>query len=263
MICSECHAVYKDGLTLVDLRDTDLYDLTCPEGHQTTVRLANEKFELLFDSGGLAVLDGYLFEAVSSFAAALERFREFYIRVIALKHLGGKESAVEQLDRILSAGKASEPLEETWKKVEQQSQRQYGAFLFLHLLETGNPPLFVDAIRMESYRGKNKQKKELQSFRNSVIHNGYIPTKPQVKEYGNHVFQFIKQILSELLANEHNTNIIEQLDLLATRNAQQQGQTPGQRNPTVLSSRPGSYGGPQNFDEVLVSLQEARKRVYS
>lgn len=258
MACPACHAVYKDELTLVDLRDTDLYDLTCPEGHQTTVRLANEKYELLFDSGGLALLDGYLYESVSSIAAALERFREFYVRVIALKHLGGKESAKEQLDRILSTGKASEPLEKTWKKVKQQSERQYGAFLFLHLLETGNPPLFVDEIHMKSYKGEH-----LQNFRNSIIHNGYIPTRPQVKEYGNHVFQFIKQILSELLANHQNTEIIWQFELLAARNAKQQGQIPGQLNPTVLSPRSGSYGGLQNFDEVLVSLQETRKRVYS
>jgi hypothetical protein len=154
MICSECHAVYNDELTLVHLQDDGLYDVICPEGHQTTVRLANEKFELLFDSSGLALLDGYLYEAVSSIAVALERFREFYIRVIALKHLGGKESGMERLARILSIGEAFGPLEQTWKKVKQQAERQYGAFLFLYLLETGKPSPFVDAIHMKTYGGK-------------------------------------------------------------------------------------------------------------
>ena len=44
----------------------------------------NLKFELLFELGINALIDGYPREAVSSFASALERFYEFFCQVAAL-----------------------------------------------------------------------------------------------------------------------------------------------------------------------------------
>jgi hypothetical protein len=58
--------------------------LLCPRGHSERWAIANPHFEVLFDMGALAILDGYYREAISAFAASVERFQEFYIRAVCL-----------------------------------------------------------------------------------------------------------------------------------------------------------------------------------
>ena len=54
-----------------ELLDGLAFRATCPHGHKTAIVLKAQKFEVLFDMGVSALLDGYCREAVTSFAAAL------------------------------------------------------------------------------------------------------------------------------------------------------------------------------------------------
>ncbi len=248
---------YVDEMFLVEQQDDGLYHLTCSSGHRTTVWLQNLKFELLFDSGGLALLDGHSREAVSSIAAALERFMEFYVRIVALKHLAGQEPLEETIKRF-SVGQ-HEPFEETWKRVSNQSERQIGAFLFIYLLENGKPPLFIDECKMQSYG-----EKENKHFRNAVIHKGYTPSQEQVIEYGEQVFQFIHTILAELRTT--SDEIIQKFTMGTAYEVYgrlQRRPTATQGIPTMISTISQPLDDPPSFKSGLERLKEVRTRVYS
>jgi hypothetical protein len=70
----------------VEIRDDGLYESTCNKGHTTLTVIQEQKFEVLFDFGAMALIDGYPREAVTSIAASLERFYEFYVTVTCLKY---------------------------------------------------------------------------------------------------------------------------------------------------------------------------------
>jgi hypothetical protein len=243
---------------LVEHQDSGLYHLTCSSGHRTTVWLQNPKFELLFDSGGLALLDGHSREAVSSIAAALERFMEFYVRIVALKHLAGQEPFEEAIKRF--SANQYEPFEETWKRVAKQSERQLGAFLFIYLLENGKPPLFIDEYKMQSYG-----KKDNKHFRNAVIHEGYTPFQDQVLEYGEQIFQFICTILAELKAT--SDEIIQRFIMGTAYKIHlqlQRSPTATQFIPTMISTAAKHpLDSPPSFKDGLERLKEVRTRAYS
>jgi phage FluMu protein Com len=139
----------------------------CNQMNETIIR--KEKFELLFDFGSWAFLDGYYREAVANFATSLERFLEFWIRTIRHKH-----------------SVSDEHFEKTWKLMSKQSQRQLGAFAMLYLFETGEFPDFLDSNRLNT------------SFRNDVVHTGKIPSRDEAVEYAELVFELIRSLLIEL-----------------------------------------------------------------
>lgn len=99
--------------------DDGKYEVCCVAGHVSTVTVDNLKFELLFEMGLNALVDGYPREAVSSFASALERFYEFYWQVVAMFH-----SIPEQ------------QMDIAWKVIAKQSERQLGMFVSAALLLT-------------------------------------------------------------------------------------------------------------------------------
>src|SRR5450759_1525283 len=98
----------------IEFRDDGRYELKCSFGHETTTVLQQQKFEILFEIGAHAILDGYYREAVSSFTSSLERFYEFAIRVFLEK-----------------SSKSDDLFQSCWSKVSSQSERQLGAFVFL------------------------------------------------------------------------------------------------------------------------------------
>jgi len=163
--CNECIKNFVDsgGKQLhllkwanVLVQDNGIYEITCPVGHRSVTTLSAEKFEILFEIGANAILDGYYREAVSSFAASLERFHEYFISLISLK-LGIPDSEFES----------------AWNSIKSQSERQLGAFTFLWLSELKKaPPQLANKMR---------------EFRNDVIHKGKIPTKDEVLVFGNAV----------------------------------------------------------------------------
>ncbi len=148
----------------VELRDDGRYEFTCEKGHTTVTVLQEQKFEVLFDLGAYAILDGYYREGVASFTSSLERFYEFFIKA-ALFEDGLEEAAVA----------------EAWKQVSSQSERQLGAFIFLYLKCFSEKPALL----------RQKQIK----FRNEVIHKGKIPSRNEAVEYGQEVLDAIRPIL--------------------------------------------------------------------
>lgn len=151
----------------VEFKDDGRYQIICPKGHSSITLLQQQKFEILFDIGAYAIVDGYYREAVSSFTSALERFYEFFIKVVCIsKNIDWSK------------------MQEAWKEVSNQSERQLGAFIFLHLQETGGKPTLLS---------NNKIK-----FRNDVIHKGKIPNKEEATEYGQEVLGVVRPLLKML-----------------------------------------------------------------
>lgn len=122
-------------------------------------------------------MDGYAREAVASFAAALERFFEFYVRAFALERASGTEGDF--------AG-ALAALDGTWRHVASQSERQLGMFALAYLLREGREPDFLTAKALGT------------DFRNRVIHRGSLPRREEVEAYAARVFALIDRLLNEL-----------------------------------------------------------------
>ncbi|MCI8208166.1 hypothetical protein AUC61_01340 [Pseudomonas sp. S25] len=142
------------------VQEHNLYRAACPEGHELVAILDNLPFELLFESGLEALVDCYLRESVSSFAAALERLYEFSIRV---------QLTSDKVD--------INELEVMWKSVAAQSERQLGMYIGLRTLKDGKPPAMLP--------------QSLSKLRNSVIHKGYFPTSKEAFGFGEVVFRLI------------------------------------------------------------------------
>ena len=183
MTCLEVDGKMSDEANSVEMQDNGLYSMTCHSGHKTITAIHEQKFEILFDLGAMALLDGYPREAVTSMAAAVERFFEYYIQVISLKQ-----------------GIPFKTLIEAWKPVSRLSERQLGAFLFLYLIENKRAldRSIVNAIPDASFGFKKPL--DWTGFRNSVVHSGYIPSSKEVLAYGELIYQFIYRLIEELRA---------------------------------------------------------------
>jgi hypothetical protein len=154
-------------IPLAQIRDDGVYRFTCPVGHDSAVVLANLKFELLFEVGVHAILDGYSRDAITSFASSLETFYEFVFRVVARK-LSLDDKATNQV----------------WNIVARQSERQLGLYLASYSLLTKEVPPILDGANVE--------------FRNKVIHKAYIPTNDEAIAFGNTVLEIVDSTLDSL-----------------------------------------------------------------
>jgi hypothetical protein len=166
MTCPYCSPPC-DELVVLDITNDDLYTIRCSKGHTHEIWLQNRKFEILFEAGAVALVKGYYMESVAAMHTSLERFHEFCVRVILHKH-----------------GVDFKNIGETWKKnVKKSSERQLGAFVFLYLLENGVA---------------QRTDEDLYSFRNRVLHEGYIPTYEEVFKYGKAVYEHITTVLKDI-----------------------------------------------------------------
>ena len=154
------------------INDSGAYKVECPQGHTTSFASQELKFEILFEIGFFAISDGYYREAVNSFTSALERFYEFYIKVISAKN-----------------GVLLSEYEKMWKPLSKQSERQLGAFTICYFLENKVSPLLL-----------NQKKTE---FRNEVIHKGKIPTRTEAMDYGKAIASLILPIIKDLLEKDY------------------------------------------------------------
>lgn len=166
----------------VEMTDDGKYSSTCKKGHTTVSYLQQHKFEILFEMGAMAHLDGYHREAVASIASALERFYELYITTICLKHDVSRED-----------------YQSGWKNVATQSERQFGAYVFAYLIDhQGSQPPIIDAQKPKLDGVSKNKTKAWKEFRNSVIHKGYIPSASEVLAYGELVFSHINELIKDL-----------------------------------------------------------------
>ncbi len=174
LTCMQCfreRGQPDDFVYPAELQDNGLYRMKCRSGHDTVTCVQEQKFEVLFELALNAIVDGYYREAVASFTSALERFYEFYIQVLCVKR-----------------GLPEVTFSDAWKKVARQSERQFGAYLFAHVLETASaPPLLTEALI---------------TFRNDVIHKGKIPSRDEALRFGQAVLEVVTPILGVLKRDE-------------------------------------------------------------
>lgn len=138
----------------------------CPRGHDYIGYITKERYDVLYESAVLSYLMGFELEAVLGFAASLERAQELF--TMASLRSGGLE-----LDTI----------NEMWKLVARQSERQLGAFLVQWLLTT---------------KGKFEIQQSKTEFRNKVIHRGHIPLREETKDYASWVNERLFDIVEVL-----------------------------------------------------------------
>lgn len=159
----------------VDIQDNGLYEVTCENNHTNLISLQNPKFEIIFEMAAFALLDAYYREAVTGFAATIERLHEFSIQVLC------DASQVPTRE-----------FEKAWKTISKQSERQFGAFIFCFLL---NKKCNISNITDTKFQG---QKFTLSQFRNKVIHQGYIPTYTEAVEFGDIVLKYGRNVIKQL-----------------------------------------------------------------
>ena len=172
-VCPHCRREVQ-----AEYADSGIHDLTCPHcGNRFTLYLRKHKFEMLFDLGTRALMDGYAREAVASFAGSLERFFEFYTRAATLERASGAGEDFAD---------ASARLDTAWRLMAAQSERQLGAFSLAYLWREGEAPDFLTPQALGS------------DFRNRVIHRGYLPQRAEVDAYAARVFALIDRLLTRL-----------------------------------------------------------------
>jgi ribulose bisphosphate carboxylase small subunit len=177
--CPQCLAETnnaKSAATAV-LRDDCTYAVCCANGHRTVSILSNPKFEVLYINGVNAIDSGYMREAVSSFAACIERYYEFFLRVIFL---------VDKKD--------TKVFNKVWKRVSAQSERQLGAYIFSYFRQYDSEPELLS--------------NDLVELRNKVIHKGYIPTEEEAKKFQKATLQIVGQGI-EQLQNKYLKEVVQ------------------------------------------------------
>lgn len=145
---------------IVSNPDDNILTIDCNRMHISVVYFTNKKFDLLFESGLNAINDLYFREAVATLASALERFYEYSIKIM-----------INDLNPNL--------VQDSWKNIANQSERQLGAFIFLYLREFKKSPLLLP----------NK----MTEFRNKVIHKGYFPNRLETIEFSEAILEIINE----------------------------------------------------------------------
>lgn len=214
----------------LEFRDDGRYEVCCSRGHNSVTALQQQKFEILFDIGAHAIIDGYYREAVSSFSSSLERFYEFCIKVFCEKR------------------KLSEDVfKKTWKQMSNQSERQLGAFSILWVSEFGEPPTLLTSNDI--------------GFRNSVIHKGTIPTRDEALNYGNTVMRIITskiERMKTLYSQEiQNVTFRHVRDSSKISEDQVSGGTMGIS--TIVSLSNGDAKANRSLEEALTGLMKWRE----
>jgi hypothetical protein len=193
--------VLNGAATFAELNDQGFLESTCKSGHSVATVLHVHHFQLLFDLGLLAFKDGYHRESVTSFAASLERFFEFTVKVIARKH-----------------GLPDDVLTDVWKDLARQSERQLGAYLVLFAVSLG--------------REAPSLGKKMVELRNNVTHKGSIPSAAEAAAYGDDVLRVMREALGAL-SRDHRDQIRAQMHssiLPAAKRAESAG------SPVVLAA---------------------------
>jgi hypothetical protein len=166
--CFECQKSHGGlYIAIAEYNNSGVFNLTCSKGHKSVTVIQQNRSEILFEIACHAINDGYYREAVTSFAASLERFYEYAIRVI-LRH----------------ANTSPETFKVAWKEVSKQSERQLGAFVLLWSAFLGDMPTILKSERVK--------------FRNDVVHNGLIPTREEAISFGEQIHQVIQPLKARL-----------------------------------------------------------------
>jgi hypothetical protein len=210
----------RDELLSVELRDDGLLRVTCPNGHNTITAIQEQKYEILFDLAVMALLDGYPREAATGLAASLERFYEFVIKTLCAKR--GVDDAT---------------FHASWRLVANQSERQFGAFVFAYMLESSSAPPTIDDDKPTLVDGQDWKNRPWKEFRNAVVHKGYMPSSSEALAYGQLVFNHIQELTFWLAKNCADALMKTSFSHLAAAHAGAGGKAVGTMSiPTALST---------------------------
>lgn len=169
-------------------QDGGLYRFRCAAGHDGAAILQERHFQLLFEIALFALRDGYPREAIADFTASLERFYEFYFRLIS------KVSGVDQLE-----------VDNTWRAVATQSERQLGLYLATYLAHEKRAPATLSPASTK--------------LRNAVIHKGKIPSRTEAVAFGEEVRELVQPVLSTLADRNSDALQIDTFHHLRSQNA--------------------------------------------
>jgi len=224
LICPTCAQVAGGvGTWFVEtIREDGLYTGKCPNGHDLLIGTQTLPHEMLFEIALNAIVDGYNREAVSSFAASMERYFEFAIRVFASK-----------------SGVTAGEFTEAWNTVSNQSERQLGAYIFLHLTEFGRPPhLLAD---------------KMTKLRNGVIHKGNLPDRSNAIKFGKAVHEVIQEGVRQL-----RSTLVDQVNKVLGEHVNQIAEKMGTTYPrtfqvtsTALNIIDDMSAGYKSFEQIL------------
>ncbi len=212
---------------IADYFDDGIAYATCSAGHTSAQLVQSSKFEILLEAGAIALLEGFTFEAVAGFSAALERYYEFAI------HVG---CVAQSLSPELYAA--------MFKEMSRQSERQLGAFMLLHTLQRGR-----------AYKPDTK----MSEFRNSVIHKGQIPKFEEATRYAAYVYETIFELFREL-RDMHPDHV---MTVVAQGLFKKQAMVPKgmhvSTNSTTFFFRVAQGNAPSNFAKALDAFKEGRQ----
>jgi hypothetical protein len=166
--CWKCADGTPGSRVTAPFNESGAYSFQCARGHVHNIVLMQSRFEILAETGMQAINDGYYREAVTSFAASLERIFQYYIEVVT--HAAGIEKTVS--DR-------------SWKHVAAQSERQLGMYIGLYQLDNKA----VAPLLSQKQVG----------FRNRVVHQGYIPTKDEAIDFAQAVVDLAQPLLNAMI----------------------------------------------------------------
>lgn len=196
-LCWQCPEGTPGRRVTLPFNENGYYRFRCAQKHVHEIVLVQMRFEVLAETAMQAIVDGYFRDAVASFAAALERFYQFYLEVVA--HSKGVPSTAQTA---------------TWKQVANQSERQLGMFIGVYQLENGNAPPLLDQKRV--------------AFRNRVIHQGYLPTEEEAVEFGQAVVDLVQPLINGMMPRYISD--IEALTIAHTSAASAKSKSPGRKH---------------------------------
>ena len=173
------------------IREDGLYTGKCPNGHDLLIATQTLRYEMLFEIALNAIKDGYHREAISSFAASVERFFEFAIRVLA-RNRGVVPAVVDNV----------------WKLLSSQSERQLGAYVSLYALSFGEVPQSLSNPMVR--------------LRNNVVHNGALPDRNDALKFGGAAYEVIQRGVQKLRAS-CLSDVNEELRAQVSRIAEKMG----------------------------------------
>lgn len=216
------------SLGIARIPDDGVIELTCDRGHHTFMLIQQARYEILSELAVTALCDGYYREAVASFASALERLYEHYVDVVCRSR---------GIDRGAFVA--------AWKPLRRSSERQFGAFAMLHLIETGQPALPLADKHV--------------SFRNDVIHAGIIPDRKEAVAYGQAVGDraapLIVALHSARYSQAQRSLIVERL-----RERSERARAIGTRYSTQSMATPFSFNASTTAFDLESLLAEREKR---
>jgi hypothetical protein len=195
-MCPKCGEEFPHDrniyLNEVPVGNSNVYEFTCKQGHLCVMQVQNPRFEVIFESGILAIRDGYFREAVFDFAIALERFYQYSISYFLCRKVLG--TAYDYLTDNLF-----DEYEAMWDAMSKQSERQIGAFYSLFFSEFDKPCPIFSSHWLKTCAGielkVDNKKVDPIYFRNIVVHQGYTPTKEQALLYGEAVNKYMQSLL--------------------------------------------------------------------